>query len=226
MITCKFGLPGCGKTTDLVHDAIKEMRRIHRGTSKYKHVYVNTEVNYPGVELIHWDDVGTKMLRDAFILIDEATLFADCRRYKTFPKEKIEWFMTHRHYCCDLVYYTQFFDAVDKRMRMVTDRVYYMRKIPLLGLTSITRIPKTIIIPEETGEIIEGFRKPSILEWSWCKRFIFRPFWYKYFDSWVEYASLPPITPKVCPGTPRMVDQVYSRLRTLCSSGIPRPPKA
>ncbi len=191
MISCYFGLPGCGKTTILAKIAVQTQRQIDRGLSKYKFVYTNTEISYPGIRLIHWDAIGVYDLKSALILIDEATLYADSRRYKSFPQEKIEWFMTHRHDFCDLIYFAQFFDAVDKRMRMVTDRVFYVKKVHMTGLSTCTRIPKSIIIPEQTGEIIEGYRMPKILERLFFMKIVRRKKYYKYFNSWHQYVDRP-----------------------------------
>lgn len=193
MISCYFGLPGCGKTTILAKLAVDEQRRIDRGISRYKYVYTNTEILYPGIRLIHWDAVGVYNFKEALILIDEATLFADSRRYKSFPQHKIEWFMIHRHEFCDLIYFAQFFDAVDKRMRMVTDRVYYVKKIPLLGLTTTMRIPKAIIIPDQTGDIVEGYRMPKLLERLFLMKVVRRKKYYRYFDSWNHYTAYKPL---------------------------------
>ena len=216
MITCFFGLPGCGKTTVLTMLAVKEQRRIDRGLSPYKYVYTNVEVDYPGIRLIHWDVVGSYVLEDALILIDEATLYADSRRYKTFPKEKIEFFMTHRHDRCDLVYFAQFFDAVDKRMRMVTDRVFYVKKIRFTGLSILMRIPKSIIIPEQTGDIIEGYRMPKWFERLFMMRILIRRRWYRYFNSWTQYGTGRPQlvegkTVFTRTGSPRRIDRLINR---------------
>ncbi len=193
MIHCYFGLPGCGKTTLLAKIAVQAQRQIDRGLSRYSYVYTNTEISYPGIRLIRWEALGVYDIKNALILIDEATLFADSRRYKSFPQEKIEWFMTHRHEFCDLVYFAQFFDAVDKRMRMVTDRVFYVKKIYFTGLTYYVRIPKSIIIPEQTGDIIEGYRMPNFFEKLFLMKIIRRRRWYKYFDSWHHYTQRPPL---------------------------------
>lgn len=210
MISCYFGLPGCGKTTILAKLAVTAQRQIDRGFSRYKYVYTNVQVNYPGIRIIKWDAIGKKDLSDCLILIDEATLYADSRAYKSFPKEKIDWFCTHRHDCADLVYFAQFFDAVDKRMRMVTDKVFYCRGIPLFGLTTYIRIPKAIIIPEQTGEIVEGYRKPNFIESLFYRKTFRRKPWYKYFNSWVSYAKRPPVHAKIVPGMPNPLDRLIN----------------
>jgi hypothetical protein len=210
MISCYFGLPGCGKTTILAKLAVTEQRKIDQGLSRYKFVYTNVQVNYPGIKIIKWDDIGKKALNDCLILIDEATLYADSRAYKSFPEEKVNWFCTHRHDCADLIYFAQFFDAVDKRMRMVTDKVFYCRKWPF-GFSTYIRIPKAIVIPEQTGDIVEGYRMPSFFEKLLLRKVIYRRPWYRFFDSWVSYAKRPPVIAYTVPGSPRVIDSMINR---------------
>lgn len=195
MISGYFGLPGCGKTTILARAAVKEQKRIERGKSRYKYVYSNVPVMYPGIRTLSKSDLGVNMIEDALILVDEATLFADCRNHKSFPEELTYFFMLHRHYGCDFVYFTQFFDSVDKRMRTVTERLYYVKR-GFLGRTICTRIPKAIIIPKDTGDIVEGYRMPNFFERLLYRRAFFRRPWYKYFDSYIE---LKPLNNKIYP---------------------------
>ena len=41
MLTCYFGVPGCGKTSLLTKFAIDELKRMRKGKSPYKHIYTN-----------------------------------------------------------------------------------------------------------------------------------------------------------------------------------------
>ena len=191
-----FGLPGCGKTTLLAAFALRGSRR-----RRYKHVYSNVGVSIPGVTLIDNDCIGRYDLRDCLILIDEGTLFADSRHHKEFPKHVCEFFMLHRHYNCDIVIFTQGWDTLDKRIRQITDRVYYVYKTRIMGLffTRYYRIPYGIIIPDpkkdsgstKLGEIIQGYCKPTFLVRLFAHR-LYRPRYYKYFDSWAR-KELPPL---------------------------------
>ena len=51
----------------------------------------------------------------------------------------------------------------------------------------MVRIPMHILVPEETGEIIQGYKMPKILERLFTSfgshKFIYRPKYYKFFDS-------------------------------------------
>lgn len=196
MISLYFGLPGCGKTTLLSAFAKRYLRR---GIT----VYGNIPLSISGYVRIDNECIGRYLLEDCVVLIDEATLFADSRGYKSFPPELTSFFLLHRHYRADVILFTQGWDAIDKRIRVITDRVYYVFKGALLGkwFTRYYCIPYGIIIPdpkksdsEKLGEIVQGYCKPGFfgrLFGGW----LFRPLYYRYFDSW-ERPKLPPLPEK------------------------------
>ena len=123
-----FGLPGCGKTTLLTAKAYSAVRK-----GKYKHVYSNVRISVPGVTYIDNDCIGKYNLFDCLLLIDEATLFADSRAYKSFDAGKLMYFLEHRHFKADIILFTQQWDGVDRKIRVITDRVYYVYKDIILG---------------------------------------------------------------------------------------------
>lgn len=196
MVTLKFGLPGCGKTTFLVRDIFKAIK-----SKKYKNIYCNVHTTIPGVTWIDNECIGKYELRDCALFIDEATLFADNRDHKNFGKGRIEYFLEHRHRCADIFLYTQQWDGVDRKIRVITDRVFYIYKgfWTRAWISSSYRIPYGVIIPdpkngnERLGEIIQGYAKPPWLVRLFATR-IWRPKYYQYFDSW-ELKELPPLPP-------------------------------
>ena len=200
-VSLYFGLPGCGKTTMLSKLAYKAVR-----SGKYKYVYSNVGINLPGVTYIDNDIIGPYNLHDCLILIDEATLFADNRGYKDFSKDRIQYFMMHRHYNADVILFTQQWDGVDKKIRVITDRVYYVFKGKILGhwISTVWKIPYGILFPDpkksggdKLGEIVQGYSKPPFLTRLFAGH-CFRPRFYKYFDSW-ETAPLPSVPQKYTP---------------------------
>lgn len=186
-----FGLPGAGKTSLIAQKAYKNLDR-------YEHIYCNTDLRIDGVVKIDFECIGKYLLRDCLILIDEATLYADSRDYKVFDGKTKQYFILHRHYKADIMLFTQYYNGVDLRIRRLSDRLYrvYKKGIGGLWITQYYRIPYDIIIPdgkktsgEKLGEIIEGYCKPPLLVRLFHPR-IWRPKYYKYFDSF-ECPSLP-----------------------------------
>lgn len=201
-VSLYFGLPGAGKTTLMVYKAFKGLK-----SKRYKNIYCNVHIAVDGVTYIDNDCIGKYDLSDCLILIDEATLFADSRAYKSFTREKLEYFLEHRHYNADICLFTQQWDGVDRKIRVITDRVYYVYKGFFTGkwFTKFYRIPYGIIIPdpnkdkssEKLGEIVQGYCKPNFFIRLFCPK-LFRPKYYKYFDSW-ERAELPKLPDKYKP---------------------------
>lgn len=211
-VSLYFGLPGCGKTTMMTALALKGIK-----DKRYKRVYCNVHIAVPGVIYIDNDCIGQFDISDGLVLIDEATLFADSRDFKNFGKDKVTYFLEHRHYNVDIILFTQQWDGVDRKIRVITDRVYYVYKGKLLGrwFTRCYRIPYGIIIPdpkkdssEKLGEIVQGYCKPNILVRLFSP-WLYRPRYYKYFDSW-ERPELPALPAQYAPYKAKEIPKVHS----------------
>ena len=183
MIKAYFGVPGCGKSTTLV----KEYRKNKR---KYKKIYT-INIDIKGCKRITKEDLEKYKFTNSLILWDEITMDADNREFKTFSKDLRDFFILHRHFNTDIIYVTQNFENVDKKIRDLTSELWYMQKsvVPLLrGFTTAKRIYRNININENTSELTLGYRFCNFIESLFVSNFnmIWRRKYYKYFDSWDE----------------------------------------
>lgn len=186
MIKGYFGLPGSGKSTFLTMIAQKEIKRIQRGKSRYKRVFTNFYCQ--GCYIIEYAKLGLYDFSDSLILLDEITLDADSRNFKQFDQVKKQFFLLHRHYGIDVIYFTQQWDGVDKKIRDITHDLYYVKKLRLPFISNLsvaTRIFRVLDINEDTKEIVNGYRFPNWFDRliGRTKEYCWRPKYYKYFDS-------------------------------------------
>ena len=190
-VSLYFGLPGSGKTTYAAAIAVRTQKLIEKGRSLYQRVYTNFPVFYDGIFQISSRDLGKITIHDSLVILDEASLVADSRDYKTFSHEMKEFFLLHRHWKCDIILFTQQWDAVDKKIRVITDKVYYVHKGAFRRWISYANvIPYGIIIPDKKdnsdkyGEIIQGYCRGNFIQRVFARR-IKRKKYYKYFDSFI-----------------------------------------
>lgn len=192
MITCYFGVPGVGKTTIATRIAQKELKRIRRGKSQYD--YVLTNFACKGCHRVTFQDIGRMDIQNCLIIFDEITLDADNRNFKSFAKESVEGFVLHRHYFNDIIVLTQYYQMVDVKIRNLTQRLYIMTKSYVLPISKYKQVFRTYVINEHTQELVMGYRFANWIEiflsclpfnFSFGKLFglVWRPKWYKYFDS-------------------------------------------
>ena len=215
MISLYFGLPGAGKTTVLTYLALKYSQPF----SIYRNVYHNVKgLQVPGSTYIDNDCIGNYDLDWSLLLIDEAQLFVDNRDYKKFPTYLKEFFFGHRHDHVDICFFSQQWDALDLKIRSVTNTVYYVYKSKFLGkwITTFYRIPYDVIIPDpkkntgsQLGQIIQGYCKPPIFVRLFATR-LYRPKYYPYFDSFVKLVDRPKLPDKY-----KMIPWSDSQLRQI-----------
>lgn len=180
MITGFFGLPGCGKSTMLAKMARKFIKQ---GIP----VFVHEDSPVDGCYLFKWSDLGRYDMSGAVILIDEISLHADNRNYKSFSEEVKRFFILHRHYHCDIYWFTQQYDGVDRKIRELTTCLYYVRSSGMFSYA--VRIDRFIHVEKEQKQIMVGYKISNIFKlfFAWLNgsmKLVFRPRYYKYFDSY------------------------------------------
>lgn len=197
MITCYFGVPGAGKTTLLTKFAVRAVKdqklpnwllRLKK-RKKYSHVYTNFYCK--GAEMINFSDLGKYKTYDSLILLDELAMDADNRKFKTFDDNIRDFFILHRHLGNDIIYATQSYEAVDLKIRFLTQELWYMSKsvVPFLrAFTTAKRIYRNISINEHTSDLILGYRFCNIIESFFVRNYqiVLRRKYYKHFDSFDE----------------------------------------
>lgn len=162
MINRYFGLPGCGKTTHIVKTAIEENTRINKGKSLYKRILTNVKFTLPEGEKsnIYYftrEDFGVYDMSNSLVLYDESENEFDSREYKNLGEHRRQLLLYHRQYKMNIYFYSQSADGVDKKIRNLTNNLYYMRKNVFTGKTKLIRIRPYINVPRkpkrETNEI-------------------------------------------------------------------------
>lgn len=186
MITGYFGLPGCGKSTFLSKLARKYISQGYR-------VFVHEDSPVDGCYLFKWEDLGRYDMSNSVILIDEISLKADNRDYKNLQDHIKKFFILHRHYHCDIIWFTQQYDGVDRKIRELTTCLYYIRSAGMFSYA--IRIDRFIWVHKEQKQILVGYKISGFLRclFAWlngCLQICFRPRYYKYFDSY-EAPPLP-----------------------------------
>lgn len=190
MITGYFGTPGCGKSTFSAMIAQKELKRMKRGRSRYKRIFSNYYIE--GCYMIDYSQLGLYDFSDSLILLDELTLEADSRNFKQFDAVKKEFFIMHRHYNIDIVYFTQQWDGVDKKIRDLTYDLYKISRsrFPLLNMLCFAKcIYRTLDINEQTHEMVNGYRFPNWFERTFLPgthKICLMPLYWNKFDSYCK----------------------------------------
>lgn len=197
-VSLYFGLPGCGKTSLLVQTAVSEAYKIKMGSSAYSCVITNVPINCEGVYYCNdFNWLSEHYVLGALILIDEATISFDSREYKVFAKGLVRSFVLHRHTKNDIVLFAQIWNRVDKTIRDICDRVYYLHKgVIFRQITYCNHIPYSILFPDPQnnsyGDILMGYRKCSFLSRVFSKR-LYRKFVYGYYDTYWIPEDLTPL---------------------------------
>lgn len=209
MINRYFGIPGCGKTTHAVSVAIRENNRIKRGRSPYKRILTNVPMSGFGedsnVYLFEPSDFGKYDMSYSLVLYDESEVDFNNRDYAKLGDARTRLLMYHRHEHMNIYFYSQTYDGVDKKIRFLTNNVYYLKRNILTGKTTPHRIKYMMYIPKKprhdhmivdqnNGEITMRYYQTGFFEHLFSKWFLEPPIklkrYYHYFDSY-ESLNLP-----------------------------------
>lgn len=179
MISCYFGPPGCGKTT-LGSFFAKKYKK------NYDHVYCNFFCRC--AEKIDFNDLRHFKMYNSLIILDELTLDADSRDFKSFDSELRKFFVLHRHLNCDIIYLVQDYQRADKIIRDLTFDLWTITRsvVPFFKrFIRANRIYRHYEINEHTSELVLGYRYSSLTEriFDSNTKFVYAPKYYKLFDT-------------------------------------------
>ena len=133
MISGIIGLPSSGKSLVLSYIAYRAIKgksiNFHgfnctHFDKQYQRVYTNFP--FQGAYQLDFDILGYADYNNCLILVDELQMFADSRNFKNFGDNLKFFFSQHRKFKVDFLYATQSPDTVDKRIRSLTDKLYYI----------------------------------------------------------------------------------------------------
>lgn len=118
-------------------------------------IYSNMGIGFPLAEK-YWEQ---EYPPDTLILIDEIGVIHPDRDFKSFPYACMEWYKMSRKRRLTIVCSSQTMD-VDKKIRMLCDRIYVCNKIGFLCCMTPYRAAITMVENEEKGhDLINDLKK-------------------------------------------------------------------
>lgn len=187
MIRLFFGSPGSGKTTLAVRNFYKLQ---HKRNSPYDYYFANFDTDL--AFKVNLKDLGKWTFPEySYVIIDEAGIEYNNRKFKTLDQKTIEWFKLHRHYRCDVDVISQSWEDSDITIRRLADELWYIRKLG--PFTLVRRVFKSVSVDENTHQIIDSFLLGKMIkrilpfpfhQKTWF--LVFRPKYYKYFSSFAH----------------------------------------
>lgn len=166
-----FGIPGSGKTTYASYLSKKDIKKGRKVWS-----------NVPITGTMKFDpqfDIGKFMISDGRVIIDEAGLEYNNRDFKKFSTESNYFYKYHRHYKLDIDIFSQGYDDMDKKLRILASNLYVIKKSIIPYFIVRKKILKRVGINEMSKEIIDEY---YFVKWS--SRWIFTPPLWKMFNTY------------------------------------------
>lgn len=172
MFDVYFGAPGSGKSTMACKLARKALK-------KGIDVYSNVEIK--GCYILDpRTDIGKFDIRNGLVIIDEAGIEYNNREFKTFSQAQNKWFKLYRHARCDIVIFSQSYEDMDKKLRLLANRYFLVERSFIPKCIRVRRISKRIAISEVDKSIIDAYQFVPF-----SRRIILGPLYWKYFDSYI-----------------------------------------
>ena len=173
-IDCYVGLPGSGKTTIAAAEASKALKK---GIKVYSNVPIKGCIKYS------CEDLGLFDVSNSLIIIDEAGIEFNNRRYASFKDYTLRFFKLHRHYHTRIIVFSQANDS-DKVIRSLSRQNWIVHR-KFFGLVAACTCVHTNIDVSDTGDdVIRKYSLPHPFIQIFERKRYFMPLYWKYFDSW------------------------------------------
>lgn len=168
-----FGAAGAGKTS---HAAMIVKKNLKKGFPTYSNVFIEGAYAYDANT-----DLGRYFIGYCDLIIDEAGIEFNSRKYKSLSQEIISVLKLFRHFRIrDIYVYSQACDDMDITLRRLSTEFYLLQKSIIRPFSFTRRIVRQIgRIDPMTKQIVDGYEYAPF-----SKRYFFRPAYYKMFDSW------------------------------------------
>lgn len=139
-----FGVPGSGKTTLASIYALKYMKC---GFEVLSNVPIKGCLQFDPLDTLGFNDVSNKL-----VIIDEAAITYNNRKFKSMPQENIEWFKLHRHYNCEVLIFSQSWNDCDITLRRLAYQYFVVRPGILPHTVQAVPIRRRIGIDEHSQQ--------------------------------------------------------------------------
>lgn len=164
-----FAPPGTGKTT-LAAKLVKDC--LEKGIDVYSNVPII------GAKKLDLKDLGTYLLENCVVIIDEAGSELSNRNWMhNLSDAQVRFLKKHRHYGVDLWLFSQAYNDVDNKFRELTTQLFMLKKAKIPFKINAMAIKKSMDLIG--GQICEFF------EWDKESSFsFFTPKLWAYFNSY------------------------------------------
>ncbi len=184
MIRIFFGSPGCGKTTLACRNMYKLQKDKH---IPYDYYFSNFDNDLS--HNVSLQNLGQWTFPEhSYIVVDEAGIEYNSRKYKTLSQDTIAWLKLHRHYKCDVDFISQSWEDTDITIRRLADEYWYVKRLGPISL--VRRVYKSVSVDDNTHQIIDAYKFGKLLkrilpfpfgQKTWF--LVWRPKYYKYFNT-------------------------------------------
>lgn len=164
-----IGATGSGKSTLSAYYLKKALK-------KGKKVYSITPL--ARAYKIDVEDIGVYDISNSLLIIDEAGITFDNRKFKNnFTKEQLEFFKKHRHYNVDILIISQALDT-DKKLRDLSKKIFLVKRSILPTHFYTRQIKKDVAINDLSKDLVDGY---NFVPFS--KKYYLACRYWKYFES-------------------------------------------